>query len=106
MVTKRVTVSYEAVPGHGDWDRIKADLERQLPLKNLHWKSANRTIRTIQSLELDFKPFSFYKDEQSNASPSRLLERPYLHLLFVVCDVSPSSRLFIPSPLHTRRNNG
>ena len=85
MAAKPVCVSYQAVPGQGDWDRIRPDIERQLPLKNLHWKSGNRSIRTIQSLSLDFRPLSSFGDEQP---PLTLLERPYLHLLFVVCDVS------------------
>lgn len=84
---RRVTVSYEAVPGSGDWERIQPNVERHLPLTNLHWKSGSRSIRTIQSLALDLQPFSTFKEDA--AAPVRLLERPYLHLLFVVCDVRP-----------------
>lgn len=86
-----VSVSYEAVPSSEDWERIKDDVERQLPLTNLHWKSSSRTIRTIQSLALNFQPIASFKlHDTSNAasSSSRLSDRPYLHLLFVVCDVS------------------
>lgn len=81
-------VSYEALPGPGDYEFVRADVDRQLPLRNLHWvrtTGANRTIRTIQSLSVDFRPLSAFGANQTALS---LLERPYLNLLFVVCDVS------------------
>lgn len=82
----RVRVSYEVL-GPVDYDSsVRADVERQLPLRNLHWvrkAGANRSVRTIQSLPVEFRPLSSFPEVQP-----ALLERPYLHLLFVVCEVS------------------
>lgn len=83
----KVRVSYEALPGPGDFEFVRSDVERQLPLRNLHWvrtSGANRSIRTIQSLPVEFRPLNSFGSNQGALS---LLERPYLHLLFVVCDV-------------------
>lgn len=75
------TISYSVLPfGDSDWLKISPEVHRQLPLRNLHWKSASRSIRTIQSLHLNFKPLSSFDDTTG------LLERPYLNLLFVLCD--------------------
>ena len=90
---KRINVSHEVLGG--EWSAISGEVLRQLPLKNLHWKSrsANRPgISTIQSLHVNFRPLSSF-DLTTTSVP--LLERPYLHLLFVICDVR--SRLDRPS---------
>lgn len=87
-----VRVSYESLPGQGDYELVRADVERQLPLRNLHWvrkTGANRSIRTIQALPIDFKPLDYFGTHQA----VNLLARPYLHVLFVVCDVSSASDL-------------
>lgn len=84
----KVRVSYEALPSSSDYENVRGDVERQLPLRNLHWvrkTGANRTIRTIQALPVEFKPLDSFGPNQSALS---LLARPYLHVLFVVCDVS------------------
>ncbi|KAL8287387.1 hypothetical protein RQP46_003839 [Phenoliferia psychrophenolica] len=81
---KRINVSHSVLGG--EWSSIEAEVLRQLPLKNLHWKSksANRPgISTIQSLLVNFRPLAS-SDLTANSVP--LLERPYLHLLFVICD--------------------
>lgn len=83
----KIRVSYDALPGPGDYEFVRGDVDRQLPLRNLHWirtTGANRSVRTIQSLQVDFKPFHSFGNNHSSLS---LLERPFLHLLFVVCDV-------------------
>ncbi|KAI5476177.1 hypothetical protein MNV49_000338 [Pseudohyphozyma bogoriensis] len=81
----RITASYTALPnGEADWAKIVPEVARQLPLRNLHWKSASRSLRTIQSLDVQFKPLFAFEDPK--APPLSLLERPYLHLLFVLCD--------------------
>jgi hypothetical protein len=79
---KPVIVSYQSLPP-SSWPIILPSLEATLPLRNLHWKSSgtNRAVRTIQSLEVELRPFG----EEGTG----LLERPYLHLLFVTCDVRP-----------------
>lgn len=84
MLGQRVGVAFEALPSNADYESVRADVERHLPLRNLHWvrkSAANRTIRTIQTLPLDVRPLDSFRGKTD------LLDRPYLHLLFVVCDV-------------------
>ncbi|BGP01777.1 hypothetical protein NBRC10513v2_005416 [Rhodotorula toruloides] len=88
-MAKQVSIAYEALPAAKDYEAIRADVERQIPLRNLHWvrsSSANRTIRTIQTLPLDVRPLSSF------TGATELLERPYLNLLFVVCDDNEAYR--------------
>ncbi|GAA5999266.1 transport protein particle complex II subunit TRS130 [Rhodotorula paludigena] len=83
MLGQRVGVAFEALPSNADYESVRADVERHLPLRNLHWvrkSAANRTIRTIQTLPLDVRPLDSFRGKTD------LLDRPYLHLLFVVCD--------------------
>jgi hypothetical protein len=91
-------------------------LQAQLPLRNLHWKpspassfyagaapassssslgSGNASaIRTIQQLPLRLQPLADellrarLKPETRHLVLKSLLERPFVHLYFVVCDVS------------------
>lgn len=81
---KGVAVAYEALPVAADFESVRADVERHLPLRNLHWvrkSSANRTIRTIQTLPVHVRPREAFQ------GATDLLDMPYLNLLFVVCDV-------------------
>ncbi|GAA5977541.1 hypothetical protein JCM10908_005008 [Rhodotorula pacifica] len=80
---KGVAVAYEALPVAADFESVRADVERHLPLRNLHWvrkSSANRTIRTIQTLPVHVRP------REASHGATDLLDMPYLNLLFVVCD--------------------
>lgn len=81
---KGVAVAYEALPVAADFESVRVDVERHLPLRNLHWvrkSSANRTIRTIQTLPVHVRPREAFQ------GATDLLDMPYLNLLFVVCDV-------------------
>ncbi|SCV73847.1 BQ2448_6277 [Microbotryum intermedium] len=83
----RVSVSYSCLPSLTDFEPIRADVQRQSPLRNLHWvrkTGANRSVRTIQSLPIVWRPL----DSNSDLQALSLLERPYLHVLFVVCEYS------------------
>lgn len=101
---RRVIITYEAVPDLSTWQRLQPDLvvrpaalhplkhahehaQSQLPLRNLHWKTASRSLRTIQALDVDFRAFKTLPEDQAHQIPLSLLERPYLHLIFVACDV-------------------
>ncbi|BGP18137.1 hypothetical protein JCM10213v2_006192 [Rhodosporidiobolus nylandii] len=91
-MSARIPVAYETLPTGAGYEAVRADVDRQLPLRNLHWvrqSSANRTIRTIQALPLDFRPLDSF-----GSAPSKpdLLARPYLYLLFVVCDDNETYR--------------
>lgn len=91
---KPIIISFELITSNqnnqnnnSNWNKILKDLKLQLPLRNLHWKSSTRTIRTLQSLNnLNFKPLFELNNNYNNNNS--LLDRPYLHLLFVICDVS------------------
>ncbi|GAA5902878.1 transport protein particle complex II subunit TRS130 [Sporobolomyces salmoneus] len=93
----RIAVAYEALPSTADYESVKKDVERQLPLRNLHWvrrNAANRSIRTVNDLQVDLKPLKDFP-----ATGGSLLERPYLNLLFVVCDDNEVYRATIRSQI-------
>ncbi|KAI8455219.1 trafficking protein particle complex subunit 10 [Phakopsora pachyrhizi] len=73
-----VLVSYHASPSADVWERIQGDLRRQLPLKNLEWKSGSRQNRVITSIEVSFQPFRF--------TPASNSSNPLVYLIFVACD--------------------
>ncbi|KDE05467.1 hypothetical protein MVLG_04157 [Microbotryum lychnidis-dioicae p1A1 Lamole] len=87
----RVSVSYSCLPSLSDYEPIRADVQRQSPLRNLHWvrkTGANRSVRTIQSLPIVWRPL----DSNSDLQALSLLERPYLHVLFVACEDNETYR--------------
>ncbi|GAA5988713.1 hypothetical protein JCM5350_001988 [Sporobolomyces pararoseus] len=95
----KIAVAYEALPSATDYESIRKDIERQLPLRNLHWvrrNAANRSIRTVNDLQVDFKPL---KEFPAISNGGNLLERPYLNLLFVVCDDNEVYRATIRSQI-------
>lgn len=93
-----------------EWANIKhALLNTHLPLKNIHWKPASRpSLRTIQQVHVDLKPLdlgsraSVEQAGTASARPSNVgdqtgersmlpesfLEKPFLNLFFVTCEVS------------------
>lgn len=92
-----IPVAYDALPSIADFELIRADIEQHLPLRNLHWVrqvGATRTIRTIQSLPLELRSLTSFGD---SAFGPDLVQRPYLFVLFVICDASPfpSSAYFV-----------
>lgn len=92
MNSQRVTITYNAPPtflASEHWKQVYAALLSQLPLRNLHWKSASRpAIQTIQELEVNFVSAEAKRDEHTSQIPQTVLEKPLLNLYFVVCDVS------------------
>ncbi|GAA5964623.1 hypothetical protein JCM3765_007645 [Sporobolomyces pararoseus] len=98
-MTPKIAVAYEALPSAGDYESIRKDIERQLPLRNLHWvrrNAANRSIRTVNDLQVEFRPL---KEFPAITNGGSLLERPYLNLLFVVCDDNEIYRATIRSQI-------
>ncbi|GAA6060213.1 hypothetical protein JCM10212_002292 [Sporobolomyces blumeae] len=95
----RVTIAYETLPNASDYDAVRHDVERQLPLRNLHWvrkNVANRSVRTVNDLAVEFKPLNSYPPVGNGDS---LLLRPYLSVLFVVCDDNEVYRATIRSQI-------
>ncbi|KAF9466293.1 trafficking protein particle complex subunit 10 [Collybia nuda] len=85
---QRVLVSYSApqtILSSAKWQQVRAALTAQLPLRNIHWKSASRTtIRTIQELDVSLVPLDTIRDEHTQI-PVTLLEKPLLNIYIVVC---------------------
>ncbi|KAH9824021.1 hypothetical protein DFH28DRAFT_1047952 [Melampsora americana] len=106
-----VTVSYHTSPSPDVWERIQADLHRQLPLKNLAWKSTSRPVRTIDQVHLHFQPLypsdatkqliTATPEVQSSARESVELSRPLLHTLFVACDDNEAYRTIVKQEIRT-----
>ncbi|RDB24044.1 Trafficking protein particle complex subunit 10 [Hypsizygus marmoreus] len=86
--SQRVLVSYSAPPpilASPKWQQVHTALSAQLPLRNIHWKSASRTsIRTIQELHVNLVPLDTIRDEHTQI-PVTLLEKPLLNIYVVVC---------------------
>ncbi|KAA1105676.1 hypothetical protein PGT21_015276 [Puccinia graminis f. sp. tritici] len=89
-----IVVSYHTSPSPDVWGRIQADLHRQLPLKNLHWKPKNRPLRVIPSVPISFQAFDSTQPA-SSASP------PFVYLLFVACDDHEAYKTIIKQEIRT-----
>ena len=92
MVVQRVTVTYAASPNLQSqtdlWDQLRSAIAAQLPLRNLHWKSASRSsIRTVQELPINLVPFESVPGEHASQIPGSWLERPLLNFYVLTCDV-------------------
>ena len=93
--SQRVLVSLTAAP-HIEfsvkWKQVQSALRAQLPLRNIHWKSASHaSIRTIQELNVDLVPLDTPREEHSQI-PVTVLEKPLLNIYVVVCQVRCNSR--------------
>ena len=92
MAVQRVTVTYAASPNLQSqtdlWDQLRAAIAAQLPLRNLHWKSASRpAIRTVQELHINLVPFDSVSGEPALQIPGSWLEKPLLNFYVLTCDV-------------------
>ncbi|TFK72158.1 hypothetical protein BDN72DRAFT_836546 [Pluteus cervinus] len=91
-VSQHVLVSYAAPTmflNSGSWRQIQEGLKAQLPLRNIHWKSASRTsIRTIQELDITLVNFETLRDEHTSQVPATLLEKPLLNIYILMCEDS------------------
>lgn len=116
-----ITITYsgsDVLLDSTSFSHLLATFSHQLPLRNLHWKpSASYTsspsapispfnsslphptsIRTIQSLGVQLEPIADtilrtkLKPETRHLIQRTLLERPFCHLYFVVCDDSDTYR--------------
>ncbi|KAF8229518.1 hypothetical protein L208DRAFT_1439127 [Tricholoma matsutake] len=84
---QRVLVSFspQSILSTLKWQQVQTALAAQLPLHNIHWKSASRrSIRTIQELEVGLVSLETVRDEYSQI-PTTLLEKPLLNIYVVVC---------------------
>ena len=88
---QRVLISCTAPPtfvATPNWQKVQSTILAQLPLRNIHWKSASRSfVRTIQELDVTLVPFESLRDEHVSQVPTTLLEKPLLHLYILHCEV-------------------
>ncbi|KAF4615296.1 hypothetical protein D9613_003220 [Agrocybe pediades] len=87
---QRVLVSYTAPPvflASPNWNKVHAAILSQLPLRNIHWKSARKgTVRTIQELDVTLVHFDSLRDEHASQIPITVLEKPLLHVFIAHCE--------------------
>jgi len=98
MAVQRVTVTYAASPSLQSqnelWDQLRSALAAQLPLRNLHWKSASRSaIRTVQELPINLVAFESVLGEHTSQIPGSWLERPLLNFYVLTCEVRSTLHL-------------
>ncbi|EGO20910.1 hypothetical protein SERLADRAFT_452051 [Serpula lacrymans var. lacrymans S7.9] len=90
MSVQHVVVTYatlHAFRASESWIHVHDALRSQLPLRNIHWKSASRpTLRTIQELGVSLVPLDSIRDELTSQIPVTLLEKPFLNLYIVFCE--------------------
>ncbi|KAF3491930.1 uncharacterized protein GIQ15_01447 [Arthroderma uncinatum] len=95
--SNNVTVEY--TDPFGLFPQVSPLLSQVLPLRNLHWKSSARPVRSIDSLQIDFKPAQTAADDQKRLSDGAsgavsqrrhqipgLLQTPYLKIYLLRCD--------------------
>jgi hypothetical protein len=89
---RRVLVTFSAPSSFlssDNWRQFYAALLSQLPLRNIHWKSASRpSLRTIQELDVTLVPVDTLRDEHASQVPATLLEKPLLNIYIVTCEVN------------------
>jgi tetratricopeptide (TPR) repeat protein len=100
MDAQLTQTSVECTDPSGLLPDVQAILSRRLPLKNLHWKSPTRPVRSIESLHIDLVPAEHVPDEQTvpkDATPAGpvahrrhqipgLRQTPYLKIYLLRCD--------------------
>ncbi|KIM80718.1 hypothetical protein PILCRDRAFT_821974 [Piloderma croceum F 1598] len=90
MSKQNVLVTYAAPQSFqlsDNWKQVQSALRSQLPLRNIHWKSAARpSIRTIQELDIDLVPLDTTRGESTSQIPVTLLEKPLLNIYIVTCE--------------------
>ena len=104
MSAQRVTITYSGplvFLSTDHWKQIYASLASQLPLRNLHWKSAAKSaLRSIQELDVKLVPLETLRDEQTTSQvPQTVLDKPLLHLYIFICEViNTSARVYRAVP--------
>ncbi|KAJ9196715.1 hypothetical protein DTO021D3_5185 [Paecilomyces variotii] len=81
---------------------VQPILEKRLPLRNLHWKSPSRPLRSIESLYIDLVPEKQTDEQNPSNDPTTatiphrrhqipgLRQTPYLKIFFLRCDDNES----------------
>ncbi|KAJ5480319.1 hypothetical protein N7530_005828 [Penicillium desertorum] len=96
QASSNVTVEY--TDPSGLFPLIQPIIESKLPLKNLHWKSPTRPVRSIESLRIGFTPAQESNERKSSSDAVHgavahrrhqipgLRQTPYLKVYLLRCD--------------------
>ena len=98
----RITLTHESLPSAEVYQKVYPGLLAQFPLHDLQWNRSTRgaTGREISSLDIDLRDIHSISPDDDRRAPlqviqgplSGLMEKPYLHLLFVACEDSEMYR--------------
>ncbi|KAF5855411.1 hypothetical protein ETB97_009245 [Aspergillus alliaceus] len=90
------SVTVEYTDPSGLFPLVQPVLAKRLPLKNLHWKSPTRPVRSIESLRIGFVPAQNEANERESSGDSAVPHRrhqipglrqtPYLKIFLLRCD--------------------
>ncbi|KAJ5180676.1 hypothetical protein N7492_003886 [Penicillium capsulatum] len=92
------SVTVEYTDPSGLFPQVQPVIEAKLPLKNLHWKSPTRPVRSIESLRIGFVPTQNETGERKSSSDGTgnvahrrhqipgLRQTPYLKVYLLRCD--------------------
>ncbi|PYH48467.1 putative TMEM1 family protein [Aspergillus saccharolyticus JOP 1030-1] len=93
------SVTVEYTDPSGLFPALQPVLANKLPLRNLHWKSPTRPVRSIESLRIGFVPAQHEADEQNASTDTAgtavthrrhqipgLRQTPYLKIFLLRCD--------------------
>ncbi|PWY77431.1 hypothetical protein BO70DRAFT_388249 [Aspergillus heteromorphus CBS 117.55] len=93
------SVTVEYTDPSGLFPLVQPVLADKLPLKNLHWKSPTRPVRSIESLRIGFVPAQHGSDERKSSTDTArgpvthrrhqipgLRQTPYLKIFLLRCD--------------------
>ncbi|KAF7590594.1 hypothetical protein BBP40_002631 [Aspergillus hancockii] len=90
------SVTVEYTDPSGLFPLVQPVLANKLPLKNLHWKSPTRPVRSIESLRIGFVPAQHDANERKSSGDSAVPHRrhqipglrqtPYLKIFLLRCD--------------------
>ncbi|GJP97622.1 hypothetical protein CBS115989_3407 [Aspergillus niger] len=93
------SVTVEYTDPSGLFPTVQSILADKLPLKNLHWKSPTRPVRSIESLRIGFVPAQHESDERKPSTDTAsatvthrrhqipgLRQTPYLKIYLLRCD--------------------
>lgn len=93
-----LTTTVEYTDPSGLFPQVQPVIEAKLPLKNLHWKSPTRPVRSIESLRIGFVPTQTETNERKSSSDAGanvshrrhqipgLRQTPYLKVYLLRCD--------------------
>ncbi|EIN07448.1 hypothetical protein PUNSTDRAFT_144927 [Punctularia strigosozonata HHB-11173 SS5] len=77
------------------WKQLRASLLSQLPLRNLHWRSAHRPLHTIQELPIELVALDSVRYEAVSQVPLTVLEKPLVNIYITTCEDAETYRLSV-----------